>query len=158
MNDTKKKDILFFFPAFIIWLILLMGTSFQNLQRPLYTMQSPMNVVGALIFIIGLVITVNAQMTLKRNYSGTLRIREGHQLITHGIYKYVRHPVYTGTLLRTFAIPIYTTSLLGFLFALVGIPLFIYRIGVEEQMLIEEFSDEYLEYTKATRKLFPYVY
>jgi protein-S-isoprenylcysteine O-methyltransferase Ste14 len=135
-----------------------MGTSFQNLQRPLYTMQSPMNVVGALIFIIGLVITVNAQMTLKRNYSGTLRIREGHQLITHGIYKYVRHPVYTGTLLRTFAIPIYTTSLLGFLFALVGIPLFIYRIGVEEQMLIEEFSDEYLEYTKATRKLFPYVY
>ena len=135
-----------------------MGTSFQNLQRPLYTMQSPMNVVGALIFIIGLVITVNAQMTLKRNYSSMLRIREGHQLITHGIYKYVRHPVYTGTLLRTFAIPIYTTSLLGFLFALVGIPLFIYRIGVEEQMLIEEFSDEYLEYTKATRKLFPYVY
>ena len=135
-----------------------MVTSFQNLQHPLYTMQSPMNVVGALIFIIGLVITVNAQMTLKRNYSGTLRIREGHQLITHGIYKYVRHPVYTGTLLRTFAIPIYTTSLLGFLFALVGIPLFIYRIGVEEHMLIEEFSDEYLEYTKATRKLFPYVY
>jgi len=117
-----------------------------------------MNVVGALIFIIGLVITVNAQMTLKRNYSGTLRIREGHQLITHGIYKYVRHPVYTGTLLRTFAIPIYTTSLLGFLIALVGIPLVIYRIGVEEQMLIEEFSDEYLEYTKATRKLVPYVY
>ncbi len=158
MNDTKKKDILFFFPAFIIWLILLMGTSFQNLQRPLYTMQSPMNVVGALIFIIGLVITVNAQMTLKRNYSSMLRIREGHQLITHGIYKYVRHPVYTGTLLRFFAIPIYATSFLGFLFALGGIPLVIYRIGVEEQMLIEEFSDEYLEYTKATRKLFPYVY
>ena len=135
-----------------------MGTSFQNLQRPLYTIQSPMNVVGALIFIIGLVITVNAQMTLKRNYSGTLRIREGHQLITHGIYKYVRHPVYTGTLLRIFAIPIYTTSLLGFLFALVGIPLFIYRIGVEEKMLIEEFGDEYLEYTKATWKLFPYIY
>jgi len=158
MSDHKKKDLIFFFPAFFIWLILLMATSFQNLQRPLYTIQSPMNVVGALIFIIGLVITVNAQMTLKRNYSSMLRIREGHQLITHGIYKYVRHPVYTGTLLRTFAIPIYTTSLLGFLFALVGIPLIIYRIGVEEKMLIEEFSDEYLEYTKATRKLFPYVY
>ncbi len=147
-----------FFPALIIWLILLMVTSFQNLQRPLYTMQSPMNVVGALIFIIGLVITVNAQMTLKRNYSSMLRIREGHQLITHGIYKYVRHPVYTGTLLRTFAIPIYTTSLLGFLFALVGIPLFIYRIGVEEKMLIEEYGDEYLKYMKATSKLIPYIY
>jgi protein-S-isoprenylcysteine O-methyltransferase Ste14 len=135
-----------------------MVTSFQNLQRPLFLMQSPMNVVGALIFIVGLVISVNAQMTLKLNYSGMLRIREGHQLITHGIYNYVRHPVYTGTLLRAFAIPIYVTSLLGFLFALMGIPLFIYRIGVEEKMLFEEFGDEYLEYTKDTWKLIPYIY
>ncbi len=147
-----------FFPAFIIWIILLVVSSFQTLQRPLFTMLSPMNVVGALIFIVGLIITVNAQMTLKRNYSGTLRIREGHQLITHGIYKHVRHPVYSGVILRAFAIPIYTTSLLGFLFALTAIPLFNYRIGVEEKMLIEEFGDEYLEYTKATWKLFPYVY
>ncbi|MFB0561122.1 MAG: isoprenylcysteine carboxylmethyltransferase family protein [Candidatus Lokiarchaeia archaeon] len=136
-----------------------MVTSVQNLQRRLYTMQSPMNVVGALIFfIVGLVISVNAQMTLKRNYSGTLRIREGHQLITHGIYKYVRHPVYTGTLLRAFAITIFAMSPLGFLFALTGIPLFMYRIGVEEKMLIEEFGDEYLEYSKVTWKLIPYVY
>jgi protein-S-isoprenylcysteine O-methyltransferase Ste14 len=121
-------------------------------------MQFPNIVFGALIFIVGLIITVNAQMTLKKNYSSMLRIREGHQLITHGVYKYVRHPVYTGTLLRAFAIPIFTTSLLVFLFALTGIPLFNYRIGVEEKMLIEEFGDEYLEYTKATWKLFPYVY
>jgi len=158
MSEHRKKDLFFFFPAFIIWIFLLVVTSFQNLQRPLYTMQSPMNVAGALIFIVGLIITVNAQITLKLNYSSTLRIREGHQLITHGIYKYVRHPVYSGVILRAFAIPIYTTSLLGFLFALTGIPLFIYRIGVEEKMLIEEFGDEYLEYAKATWKLLPYVY
>ncbi len=158
MSDHKKKDRLFFFPAFIVWIFLLTITSFWNIQAPLYSLKSPMNVVGALIFIIGLIITVNAQMTLKLNYSSTLRIREGHQLITHGIYKHVRHPVYSGVILRAFAISIYATSLLGFLFALMGIPLFNYRIGVEEKMLIEEFGDEYLEYTKATWKLFPYIY
>jgi protein-S-isoprenylcysteine O-methyltransferase Ste14 len=158
MSDHKKKDRLFFFPAFIVWIFLLLITSFWNIQAPLYSLKSPMNVVGALIFIIGLIITVNAQMTLKLNYSSTLRIREGHQLITHGIYKHVRHPVYSGVILRAFAIPIYATSLLGFLFALTAIPLFNYRIGVEEKMLIEEFGDEYLEYTKATWKLFPYIY
>ncbi len=158
MTDHKKKDIRLFFPAFVIWIILLMVTSFQNLLRPNYMIQIPMIVVGALIFIVGLVITVNAQMTLKRNYSGRLRIREGHQLITHGIYKYVRHPVYTGTLLRTFAIPIFMTSLLGFLVALMGIPLIIYRIGVEEKMLIEEFGEDYVDYTKTTWKLLPYTY
>jgi len=158
MSDHKKKDRLFFFPAFIVWIFLLVITSFGNIQAPLFTIQSPMNVVGALSFIVGLIITVNAQMTLKLNYSSTLKIREGHQLITHGIYKYVRHPVYSGVILRAFAIPIYATSLLGFLFALMAIPLFNYRIGVEEKMLIEEFGDEYLEYTKATWKLFPYIY
>jgi protein-S-isoprenylcysteine O-methyltransferase Ste14 len=117
-----------------------------------------MNILGILIFIAGLIITVNAQVTLKLNYSSMLRIREGHQLITHGIYKYVRHPVYSGVILRAFAIPIYAMSLQGFLFALTGIALFNYRIGVEEKMLIEEFGDEYLEYTKATWKLLPYIF
>ncbi len=158
MSDHKKKDRLFFFPAFIAWILLLVITSFGNIQSPFFSLSSPMNILGVLIFIVGLIITVNAQMTLKLNYSSTLRIREGHQLITHGIYKYVRHPVYSGVILRAFAISIYASSLLGFLFALTAIPLFNYRIGVEEKMLIEEFGDEYLEYTKATWKLFPYIY
>ena len=158
MSDHKKKDRLFFFPAFIVWIFLLVITSFWNIQGPFFSLSSPMNILGVLIFIVGLIITVNAQMTLKLNYSSTLRIREGHQLITHGIYKYVRHPVYSGVILRAFAISIYATSLLGFLFALTAIPLFNYRIGVEEKMLIKEFGDEYLEYTKATWKLLPYIY
>ena len=158
MTDYKKKDLQYFFPAFIIWIILLMVTSFQNLMRPNYTMKSPMIVLGGLIFIVGLVIRVVALLNLRLNYSSTLRIREGHQLITHGIYKYVRHPVYTGTLLSCLGLPIFGTSPLGFLFVLMGIPLFIYRIGAEEKMLIEKFGEDYVEYTKATWKLFPYVY
>ena len=84
------------------------------------------------------------------NYSSTPRIREGYQLITHGIYKYARHPVYSGVLLSALAIPIYATSPLGFLIALMAIPLFSYRMGVEEETLIHEFGDEYIEYKKAT--------
>ena len=158
MSDTKKKDLIFFFPAFIIWIFLTVITSFWNIQSPFFSLNSLMNILGVSIFIIGLLITVVAQMTLKRNYSSTLRIREGHQLITHGIYKYVRHPVYSGVLLRAFGLAIYGASPLGFLFALTGIPLFNYRIGVEEKMLIKEFCDEYLDYTKATWKLFPYIF
>ncbi|MBL7078993.1 isoprenylcysteine carboxylmethyltransferase family protein [Candidatus Bathyarchaeota archaeon] len=92
------------------------------------------------------------------NYSSTLRTREGHQLITHGIYKYARHPVYSGVLLSALAIPIHATSPLGFLLALMAIPLFIYRMGVEKEMLINEFGDEYIEYKKATWRLIPHMY
>ncbi len=158
MDETKKNDLKYFFPAFIAWLLAFLIPSFWNIQAPLFTLKSPMNVIGATIFIVGMIITVSAQMTLKRNYSGTLRIRDGHTLITHGIYSHVRHPVYTGVILRTIAIPIYTTSLPGLLIALLGIPLFNYRIGNEEKMLIQEFGDQYTEYIKTTPKLIPRIY
>jgi len=158
MGDPKKKDLLIFFPAFILWLFATLIPSFWNLQAPLYTLKTPMDIAGTSIFIAGFLIRVAAQATLKRNYSGTLRIREGHQLITHGIYSHVRHPVYTGVFLSAIAIPIYTTSLPGFLIALIGIPLFNYRIGNEEKMLIQEYGDEYLEYMKTTPKFIPRIY
>ena len=158
MDDTKKKDLTYFFPAFVVWLLAFLIPSFWNLQAPILTLKSPMDIAGTSIFIAGFLIRVVAQATLKRNYSGTLRIREGHQLITHGIYKHVRHPVYTGVILSALAIPIYTTSLPGLLIALLGIPLFNYRIGAEEKMLINEYGDQYTEYMKTTSKLIPHIY
>ena len=158
MDDTKKKDLLFFFPAFIAWLFAFLIPSFWNLQAPLYTLKTPMDIAGTSIFIAGFLIRVAAQATLKRNYSGTLRIRDGHTLITHGIYSHVRHPVYTGVILSALAIPIYTTSLPGLLIALLGIPLFNYRIANEEQMLTQEYGHQYTEYIKTTPKLIPRIY
>ena len=158
MDDPKRRDLLFFFPAFIAWLLAFLIPSFWNLQTPLYTLKTPTDVAGTSLFIAGLLIRVAAQATLKRNYSGTLRIRDGHTLITHGIYSHVRHPVYTGVLLSALAIPIYTTSLPGLLLALTGIPLFNHRIGNEEKMLIQEYGDQYTEYMKTTPKLIPRIH
>ncbi len=157
MSAPKKKDRLFLFPALIIWILILI-TSIRNIQVPLYSWKSPMNVAGALIFIIGLTIRLSAAVSLNRSYSWTLEIRDEHRLVKDGLYRYVRHPIYLGALMGAIAIPIYATSFLGFLFFLTAIPLFIYRMGVEENMLIEEYGDEYLEYMKATSKLFPYIY
>ena len=67
-------------------------------------------------------------------------------------------PVYTGVLLSALAIPIYTTSLPGLLIALAGIPLFNYRMGNEEKMLIQEYGDQYTEYMKTTPKLIPRIH
>ncbi len=158
MDDTKKKDLLFFFPALIAWLLAFLIPSFWNLQAPLYTLKTPTDIAGTTLFIAGLLIRVTAQATLKRNYSGTLRIRDGHTLITHGIYSHVRHPVYTGVLLSALAIPIYTTSLPGLLIALLGIPLFNYRITNEEKMLTQQYGHQYTEYIKTTPKLIPRIY
>jgi len=117
-----------------------------------------MTVLGAVMFLAGLVITVSAQVTIDKNYSWTLEIREGHTLVESGLYRYVRHPIYTGSLIRIIAIPIFTSSLPGFVLAMLSIPVVNYRIGLEEEMLIGEFGEEYERYKERTWRLFPYIY
>jgi len=157
MSNPRKADILFQVPALILLIIILI-VSFGNLDYPMFSIQSPMNIVGAIMFIIGLIISISAQMTINTNYSWTLEIREGHTLVENGLYKYVRHPIYLGTFIRVIAIPIYLSSFSGFLLGLLSIPLLIYRISIEERMLVEEFGEEYKQYRERTWKLFPFLF
>jgi protein-S-isoprenylcysteine O-methyltransferase Ste14 len=156
-SKPRKEDLFFQIPGLIL-LIAILVVSFGNLDSPVFSIQSPMNIVGAIMFIIGLIISINAQMTINTNYSWTLEIREGHKLVKNGLYKYVRHPIYMGTFIRVIAIPIYMSSFSGFLLSLLSIPLFNYRISIEERMLIEEFGEEYKQYKEHTWKLFPYLF
>jgi protein-S-isoprenylcysteine O-methyltransferase Ste14 len=117
-----------------------------------------MNIVGVVLFIISLIVRINSILTIDKNYSWTLEIRDNHKLVTNGIYRYVRHPIYLGSIIGAISIPIYALSFTGFLISLLAIPLFSYRIRIEEEMLVEEFGDEYIKYQEHTRKLFPFIY
>jgi len=55
-------------------------------------------------------------------------------------------------------IPLIFSSLYGFLLMLGLTPLFLYRIKIEEKMLIKRFGEEYKEYIKKTKKLLPLIY
>ena len=98
------------------------------------------------------------QATLWRNYSGTVVIREDHQLITHGIYRFTRHPIYFGVLFAIMGVPVYAPSLYGFLVLSLLIPIVLNRIRMEEELLTEEFGDAYRAYQETTRKLVPFIY
>ncbi len=157
MGDFKKNDVFFQIPGLILWIIILV-ISFGNLKHPIYAVNTPMRIAGIIILLGALIFRVYAATTLNKSYSYTLEIREGHQLVTSGLYRYIRHPVYTGVILGAFSIPIYSSSLRGFLVTILVIPLFMYRIGNEERMLIEEYGEEYEEYQEHTWKLIPYIY
>ena len=119
---------------------------------------SPSSILGLFFIIFGLPTVFLAYGTLWRYYSSTLIIREDHQLIQHGIYKYVRHPIYSGTILVFLAIPLCLASLYGFATMALVIPLFLNRIKIEEKLLIEEFGEEYERYKETSRKLIPYLF
>jgi len=114
--------------------------------------------IGLALFIIGLIIMLVGQTTLWRNYSGTVLIRVDHQLITHGIYRFTRNPIYLGGIMAITGLPVYAASLYGFLAMLVLIPIILNRIRLEERLLTEEFGEVYQTYKETTKKLIPFIH
>jgi protein-S-isoprenylcysteine O-methyltransferase Ste14 len=86
-----------------------------------------------------------------------LKIVKGQKLVTDGYYQHVRHPIYTGEIFRDYCFPLIFSSLYGFLIMTVGIVFLLFRIRVEEKLLLEAFGEEYEEYRRHTKKLIPFI-
>jgi len=114
--------------------------------------------IGLVMFMVGAIIRFVAIATLKRNFSGALRIRADHTLVKSGIYKRVRHPAYLGAILLFTGIPVMLSSLFGFLVMLVLVPYLLHRIKLEESMMIERFGKEYEDYMRSSKRLLPFLY
>ena len=106
VRDAIRKDMLFFaIPAVLVFPAELVvnardrydgfvSTIWDQARQPgnLYLL-SVQNTVGLALIFIGFTILLVAHLTLRRFHSSTLVIREDHQLITHGIYRFTRHPI-----------------------------------------------------------------
>lgn len=114
--------------------------------------------IGVGMIFLGMIIRIVAIGTLKNNFSNRLRIREGHTLVTNGIYHWIRHPAYLGLILIVLGIPVLLSSILGFLVMFLVVPLLLHRIKLEEVMLIGQFGAKYEEYMKQTKRLIPFLY
>ena len=91
-----------------------------------------------------------------RNWTPTLGLRENHILVTDGIFKYIRHPMYAAHLLWAIAQPLILTNwIAGFCFLIPQIAQYWLRIGSEEEMMLEHFGIEYRDYMKNTGRFFP---
>jgi protein-S-isoprenylcysteine O-methyltransferase Ste14 len=159
MFKTKMADWYFIIPATLVWVSALIVTAwdFMLFQQVTYRFGF-INLIGLSSMFLGVSIRRWAKKTLGRYFSASLRTLDRHELVKHGIYRHVRHPAYTGSFLFCFGTPLLFSSWSGFLIMLLLIPCFLYRIKIEENMLIERFGSAYLEYMKHTKKLIPYVY
>lgn len=173
VRHVMKKDLLCFFlpwlTVFFLELILCMaagdglsgiwGSIWDVIKHPqgLFTLPWQRSI-GLTLFVIGLTIMIVSQVTLWQNYSGFVVIKKDHRLITHGIYRFTRNPIYLGVLMVFAGLPAYAASVYGFLAKLVMIPTFLYRIRMEEDLLAEHFRDEYETYRETTKRLIPFLY
>jgi protein-S-isoprenylcysteine O-methyltransferase Ste14 len=114
---------------------------------------------GAALFAAALWLFHRTHKDLGRNWSVTLEVRERHTLVTDGVYRRMRHPMYSAFWLWALAQALLLPNWIAGPAGLVGFgTLFFLRVGREEALMIETFGDEYRRYMARTARVLPGIY
>jgi protein-S-isoprenylcysteine O-methyltransferase Ste14 len=115
--------------------------------------------VGLVVIMGGLVTRWIAIYSLKHQFTVDVAITTDHRIVSEGIYRFVRHPAYSGSLLSFLGLGLYFANYLTILIIVIPITsAFLYRIHVEERVLIDTFGDKYIHYCASTKRLIPGVF
>jgi protein-S-isoprenylcysteine O-methyltransferase Ste14 len=114
---------------------------------------------GLALLLVGIIIRWTAIYTLGKYFTGTVLIKNDHQLIRSGLYKYLRHPSYTGALLAHLGLGLSFSNWISLTLSVVPFSVAaFYRMHVEERALREAFGDAYISYSQGTKRLIPKLY
>jgi protein-S-isoprenylcysteine O-methyltransferase Ste14 len=108
---------------------------------------------GAAVIIAGLLFAVWAREHLGRNWSRSVTIKQGHELITTGPYAVVRHPIYTGVLTGLLGTAIALSQVRGFIVFVLFFLAFWIKLRMEEQWMRSQFGEAYATYAHQTAAL-----
>jgi protein-S-isoprenylcysteine O-methyltransferase Ste14 len=111
------------------------------------------------LLMLGLAIRWTAIYTLGKSFSANVAIHATQRLNQSGLFRFMRHPSYTGMLLIFLAIGLDTRNWLGLgIIVLLPMAALLYRIHVEEAALTGAFGTEYVDYSRRTKRLIPGLY
>jgi protein-S-isoprenylcysteine O-methyltransferase len=114
---------------------------------------------GVVAGVLGLALRLWAVLTLRERFTRTLLVHDDHAIERGGPYRIVRHPGYLGSLLTLNGIALATGNAAVFLASLVVIGgAYVYRIRVEDAMLVSAFGGPYEEYRREVKAIIPFVW
>jgi protein-S-isoprenylcysteine O-methyltransferase Ste14 len=142
--------------TFLLTLIWIVAPVFAFADYPLYPI--PL-VAGVLCLVLGLWLFHRSHVDLGTNWSITLEVRENHQLVTRGVYRWVRHPMYLALFIYSAGQALVLPNwLVGPCYGIAMVVLFAFRVGPEERMMLEAFGKDYQAYMATTKRLIPWVW
>lgn len=110
---------------------------------------------GAAITAAGLGFSIWARRHLGRNWSGVVTLKEGHELVRDGPYRYVRHPIYTGLLFGFVGSAIARDEWRGVLAVVIAYLALWRKLQLEERWMVETFGDAYRRFREEVPALIP---
>jgi protein-S-isoprenylcysteine O-methyltransferase Ste14 len=155
-NRKGKQEVILLTLAwlgFFVPLIWVVSPAFSFAEYPLRV--GPL-IVGVVCLVAGLWLFHRSHADLGTNWSVTLQVREQHRLITQGIYRHTRHPMYLALFLYGLGqVLVLPNWIAGPSYLITFGILFAFRVRHEEGMMLEEFGDEYAAYMARTKRLVP---
>jgi protein-S-isoprenylcysteine O-methyltransferase Ste14 len=124
-----------------------------------YSLRPVAFVAGVACLAVGLWCLYKSHADLGANWSVTLEVREKQQLVTHGIYRHVRHPMYLALMLYSSGLALVLPNWVAGPSYLVAVALLVsLRLGPEERMMLDVFGNNYASYMARTKRLIPGVW
>ena len=120
--------------------------------------QDTVRYIGLCLYLVGFLVMHFAEAKLGKQFSLEVALREGHTLVTDGMYRHIRHPRYLGITAFTVGISMLFRSWIGLGLSAATIMVLLWRIQDEEALMNEEFGADWKAYARRSWRLVPFVY
>lgn len=148
----------------LLWITILSSLVLANVALSLvpqarYPLHTAVVAFGVVIYAAGLLLRWTSILWLGKFFTVQVAIAADHRVIDTGPYRFIRHPSYTGALVAFLGLAICTGNALSVLLMVIPVTwAFMRRIALEEAVLREALGDDYIAYSKRTKRLVPFVY
>ncbi|MBC8523859.1 MAG: isoprenylcysteine carboxylmethyltransferase family protein [Chlorobium phaeobacteroides] len=157
MRNSSRFRIVFQRSMFFLWIFIVVSYAWYPSWMNVLKLPFPLwlRYGGAGAGFMAFVLLIATMKSLGRYWSPLPQLMEGHELITSGPYRFVRHPMYAAMMVLFVSFALVTANVLVTISSLLAILLTLKWCNKEERMLMDHFGDEYREYMKHSGRFFP---
>jgi len=155
-RKTLQEIVLLVLTVLGMFVLPLVGIFTSWLEFAAYLLPSWTGWLGTVVFGVAIWLFWRAHTDLGLNWSASLEIRENHSLVDSGVYRYIRHPMYTAFWLWGIAQVILLHNwIYGLSYLVSFVPMYFLRAHQEEQMMMDTFGEQYQDYMGRTGRVIP---
>jgi len=157
-KTVKRQKLVILILQIVPLLMVLFSPCLDRYSLGTFQESNTLRITGLILSLIGFWLMNWSVAVLGMQFSVDVTIQDGHQLITSGPYKYIRHPRYLGIILFLTGIPLVFRTWIPLLIDVFLVLILLWRISDEEKLMRQEFKGEWDDYKKRSRALIPFIY
>jgi len=157
-HESGTRRLRYIIPIVLGWFLVFRGRRFLSpFNFDIIPQTETILLAAAILCLCGLGLCLWARAVLGRNWSGTVTLKENHELIVRGPYRLVRHPIYTGLLAMLMATAIAHGHIAGMIGLILVFISFWIKLNDEEEVMSNQFPDQYAAYRNRVKRIIPFI-